>query len=167
MIDVFKSLRTLLKISRVHIDNSILRLHYSLTVIILLAFCVIVTTKQYVGDPIDCVREENVPQSVINTYCWIHTTYTVPRALEPSLTRNHIVPHPGIDASQDDSEFKYHRYYQWVRVKIIFSSFFSSFALTQFVQVIVDIFQKIFLPWLNTVENYSFLIFFFTLIWVM
>lgn len=111
MIDVFKSLRTLLKISRVHIDNSILRLHYSFTVIILLGFCVVVTTKQYVGDPIDCIKDENVPQSVINTYCWIHTTYTIPRTLERG---SRGLAHPGIDATQDESEFKYHRYYQWV-----------------------------------------------------
>ena len=70
MLDVFRSLKTLLKTSRVQIDNNIFRLHYSITVILLLAFCVIITTKQYVGDPIDCVRSEAIPQSVINTYCW-------------------------------------------------------------------------------------------------
>ncbi len=70
MLDVFRSLKTLLKTSRVQIDNNVFRLHYSITVILLLAFCVIITTKQYVGDPIDCIRSEAVPQSVINTYCW-------------------------------------------------------------------------------------------------
>uniref|UniRef100_T1KDH8 Innexin n=1 Tax=Tetranychus urticae TaxID=32264 RepID=T1KDH8_TETUR len=112
MIDVFKSLRTLFKISRVHIDNSLLRLHYSLTVTLLLAFCVVVTTKQYVGDPIDCIKDENIPQSVINTYCWIHTTYTIPRALARTGSRG--LPHPGIDSTQDEAEFRYHKYYQWV-----------------------------------------------------
>ncbi|RWS21856.1 Innexin shaking-B-like protein, partial [Leptotrombidium deliense] len=85
--------------------------------IILFAFCVIVTTKQYVGDPIDCVRNEAVPQSVINTYCWIHTTYTIPKSLTKKVGIE--VPHPGIDNVQlrpgdDTKEFRYHKYYQWV-----------------------------------------------------
>lgn len=70
MIDVFRSLKTLLKTSRIQIDNSVFKLHYSITVIVLLAFCIIITTKQYVGDPIDCVRNDAVPQSVMNTFCW-------------------------------------------------------------------------------------------------
>lgn len=70
LVDVFRSVKSLLKVSRVSIDNSVFRLHYSLTVIVLLAFCIIITTKQYAGDPIDCIRSEAVPQSVINTYCW-------------------------------------------------------------------------------------------------
>lgn len=70
MIDIFRSLRTLFKISHVHIDNNIFRLHYSFTVLVLLAFCVLVTTKQYVGEPIDCMKwGDSVSQSVINTFC--------------------------------------------------------------------------------------------------
>lgn len=70
MLDVFRSLKTLLKTSRIQIDNNVFKLHYSITVILLLAFCIIITTKQYVGDPIDCLRSDAIPQSVINTYCW-------------------------------------------------------------------------------------------------
>lgn len=123
MIDVFRSLKSLLKISRVHIDNTIFRLHYSLTVIILLAFCVVVTTKQYVGDPIECIRSEGVPASIINTYCWIHTTYTMPRALydkppgksDEDWRKDN--PHPAISADpkyNNPNDFRYHKYYQWV-----------------------------------------------------
>ncbi|KAI1289666.1 Innexin shaking-B [Halotydeus destructor] len=121
MIDVFRSLKSLLKISRVHIDNSIFRLHYSLTVIMLLAFCVVVTTKQYVGDPIDCVMgATGVSQSLINTYCWIHTTYTIPSSLHKEVGRE--VPHPGIDNTHDVTEYKYHRYYQWVCFVLFFQA---------------------------------------------
>ncbi|RWS12662.1 Innexin shaking-B-like protein [Dinothrombium tinctorium] len=117
MIDIFRSLKSLLKISRIHIDNTILRLHYSVTVIILFAFCVIVTTKQYVGEPIDCIRYESVPQSVINTYCWIHTTYTIPKSLTKKVGIE--VPHPGVDNTimkpgENNKDLRYHKYYQWV-----------------------------------------------------
>lgn len=120
MIDVFRSLKSLLKISRVHIDNSVFRLHYSLTVIMLLAFCVVVTTKQYVGDPIDCVVGVSVSQSVVNTYCWIHTTYTVRSALGKEVGRE--VPHPGVDNNTDPNEHRYHRYYQWVCFILFFQA---------------------------------------------
>lgn len=85
MLDILRSLRSLLKISRIHTDGNIFRLHYSLTVIILMAFCIIITTKQYVGEPIDCLRADGVDKSIINTYCWIHTTYSIPRAFNKKV----------------------------------------------------------------------------------
>ena len=56
------------------------RLHYGATVTFLLAFSLIVTTRQYVGNPIDCVHTKDIPEDVLNTYCWIHSTYTIPSA---------------------------------------------------------------------------------------
>lgn len=138
MLDILRSLRSLLKISRIHTDGNIFRLHYSFTVIILLAFCIIITTKQYVGEPIDCLRTDGVDKSIINTYCWIHTTYSIPKAfnkkvgvdvsalialdcmrlLRASVIANTIlssqVPHPGVDNTNDPNEFQHHKYYQWV-----------------------------------------------------
>lgn len=40
----------------------------------LIAFSLIVTTRQYVGNPIDCVHTKDIPEDVLNTYCWIHST---------------------------------------------------------------------------------------------
>lgn len=112
MLDILRSLRSLLKISRIHTDGNIFRLHYSLTVIILMAFCIIITTKQYVGDPIDCLRADGVDKSIINTYCWIHTTYSIPSAFNKKVGVD--VPHPGVDNTNDPNEFQHHKYYQWV-----------------------------------------------------
>ena len=47
--------------------------------VILLTFSVIVTTRQYVGNPIDCIHTKDVPDDVFDLYCWIHSTYTIPR----------------------------------------------------------------------------------------
>ena len=79
MLDVFRGLKTLIKKSSVTIDSSIFRLHYSISVTFMLAFSLIVTTRQYVGNPIDCVHTKDIPEDVLNTYCWIHSTYTIPR----------------------------------------------------------------------------------------
>ncbi|KAH9402133.1 hypothetical protein TYRP_016707 [Tyrophagus putrescentiae] len=120
MLDVFRSLKTLLKTSRIQIDNNVFKLHYSITVILLLAFCIIITTKQYVGDPIDCLRSDAIPQSVINTYCWIHTTYTMPKSYYKKVGVE--VPYPGVDFDANPSESRYHRYYQWVSFVLFFQS---------------------------------------------
>lgn len=86
MLDVLRSLKSLVKVGRVHIDNEVFRLHYTFTVLCLLTFCIVVTTKQYVGDPIDCVHGPDIPSSIINTYCWIHTTYTIPSAYSKKVS---------------------------------------------------------------------------------
>ena len=40
------------------IDNKTFRLHYKATFLVLLISCLLVTSKQYIGDPIDCIVEE-------------------------------------------------------------------------------------------------------------
>ena len=80
MLEIFRGLKGLVKPHHVTIDSSIFRLHYGATVTFLLAFSLIVTTRQYVGNPIDCVHTKDIPEDVLNTYCWIHSTYTIPSA---------------------------------------------------------------------------------------
>lgn len=114
MLDIFRSLKSLIKISHIHIDSPVFRLHYSLTVILLIAFSLIVTTRQYVGNPIDCIHSKDLPEDVLNTYCWIHSTYTITAAYRKK--EGSEVPFPGIDNSKSypESERKEYRYYQWV-----------------------------------------------------
>lgn len=114
MLDIFRGLKSLIKISHIHIDSAVFRLHYSLTVILLIAFSLIVTTRQYVGNPIDCIHSKDLPEDVLNTYCWIHSTYTITAAYRK---RGGIeVPFLGVDNSKSypESERKEYRYYQWV-----------------------------------------------------
>lgn len=49
MLDIFRGLKNLIKVNYVHIDAPVFRLHYSITVMILMSFSLIVTTRQYVG----------------------------------------------------------------------------------------------------------------------
>lgn len=114
MLDIFRGLKSLIKISHIHIDSAVFRLHYSLTVILLIAFSLIVTTRQYVGNPIDCIHSKDLPEDVLNTYCWIHSTYTITAAYKKREGLE--VPFPGVDNSKSypESERKEYRYYQWV-----------------------------------------------------
>ena len=154
MLDIFLRLKTLVKVSHVHIDSSVFRLHWSISSVILLTFSVIVTTRQYVGNPIgrvfgrdhfgrrlfirisilslifihsyelvyfsDCIHTKDVPDDVFDLYCWIHSTYTIPRAL--SLHVGSEVAHPGVMASNvgEEEERRYVSYYQWVGFCLFF-----------------------------------------------
>lgn len=120
MFDVFGSVKGLLKIDQVCIDNNIFRLHYKATVIILVAFSLLVTSRQYIGDPIDCIVDE-IPLNVMDTYCWIYSTFTVPDHL--TGTTGHDVVQPGVGSHVPGvDEVKYHKYYQWVCFVLFFQA---------------------------------------------
>lgn len=97
-------------------DNVVFRLHYIFTTVLLIAFSLLVTATQvttihavynqlnsiltidsftqYVGNPIQCINDNDIPIHVINTYCWISTTFTIPTSFMRSVGSE--VPHPGI-----------------------------------------------------------------------
>lgn len=120
MFDVFGSVKGLLKLDTVCIDNNLFRLHYKATVIILIAFSLLVTSRQYIGDPIDCIVDE-IPLHVMDTYCWIFSTFTIPNRLSGKVGKE--VAHPGVSAHESaKDEVKYHKYYQWVCFVLFFQA---------------------------------------------
>lgn len=110
--DIFGSLRNLVKVDAVCIDNNVFRLHYKATVIFLIAFSLLVTGRQYFGDPIDCIQRDDIPANIIDTYCWIHSTFTLPHAYNRTVGKE--IPHPGIDKWTPGQPRVFHKYYQWV-----------------------------------------------------
>jgi len=74
-------------------DNVVFRLHYIFTTVMLIAFSLLVTASQYVGNPIQCINDNDVPIHVINTYCWISTTFTIPSSFMREVGVE--VPQPG------------------------------------------------------------------------
>ena len=57
MLNIFRPVRGFLRLDSVWIDNNVFRLHYKITVIIFFTASLVVTSRQYIGDPIDCVFE--------------------------------------------------------------------------------------------------------------
>merc|ERR1711884_736779 len=94
MFDVFGPVKELLSLDPVCIDNNIFRLHYKATVIVLITCSLLVTSRQYIGDPIDCIVDPDVPQNVMDTYCWIHSTFSIPNRVVSDIGLE--VPHPGV-----------------------------------------------------------------------
>jgi tripartite-type tricarboxylate transporter receptor subunit TctC len=70
----------------------VFRLHYKATLIIFVVASLLVTSRQYIGDPIDCIVD-GVPGGIMDTYCWIHSTYSIPTRWTGK--EGHVVPHPG------------------------------------------------------------------------
>ena len=89
MLDLLRGLKSLVKLSHVQIDSSIFRLHYTITVMACLAFSLLVTARQYVGNPIDCVHTKDIPEvrmdfnkedykqskTLENTFCFVITIF--------------------------------------------------------------------------------------------
>ena len=63
--------------AQISIDNTVFQLHYQTTVLFVLAADLLVTAQTFIGDPIDCLVND-VPTGVMDTYCWIHSTFTLP-----------------------------------------------------------------------------------------
>ena len=61
MLDVFGQVKSLVKLDDICIDNNVFRLHYKVTGVILVMATLLVTSRQYIGDPIDCLVEEIPP----------------------------------------------------------------------------------------------------------
>lgn len=59
------------------IDNFVFKLHYRITVILLLFACVTVCAREYFGEHIRCIADQGVAEHVIKTYCFFMATFTI------------------------------------------------------------------------------------------
>ncbi|KAH8022445.1 hypothetical protein HPB51_024544 [Rhipicephalus microplus] len=110
--DLLGSLKSYFTTKYVITDNLMCRLHHKASVGVLLAFSILVTGKQYVGDPIDCISKDSVPGNLLDTYCWIHKTFSVATAWHGKLGDD--VAYPGVAPHTEGDPKVYHGYYQWV-----------------------------------------------------
>ena len=111
MFDIFGSVRGMLKLEEVRTDNGVFQLHYKVTTVMLIIFSLLVTSHQYIGDPIDCYSDSKIPNNVFESYCWIHSTFSVQQATKQ---QRGYVPHVGVGPKHTGDTVKYHAYYQWV-----------------------------------------------------
>lgn len=113
-------------------ESSVFRLHYQFTVAILLGSSIFITAADFFGAPINCLTD--LPGNVINTYCWIKSTFTLSeyqyrereriaqmQSLMPEMHDTGVViPQPGIhtpdsyDEEAIEARWTFHNYYQWV-----------------------------------------------------
>ena len=126
MYHLFGPVQSLLEIDPVNTENTVFRLHYKATVIILIVFSLLVTGTQYVGDPIDCIADfDKVPEKVMDTFCWIHSTFTV--YSQNATESENSYPYPGVQPQGEGDSIRYHKYYQWVCFVLLFQAFLFYF----------------------------------------
>lgn len=111
MLDIFSGLRLVVKRRSISIDNAIFRCHWFFTSTLLVSFSLIITARQYVGQPIECHSVNKIPDTLLNSYCWVQSTFTVPQACNQQV--GFEVPYPCIDNTRG-REIKIFAYYQWV-----------------------------------------------------
>ncbi|PSN43854.1 Innexin inx3 [Blattella germanica] len=93
------------------IDNIIFRCHYRITSAILFVACILCTATGLIGNPIDCIAGGAFKdqEKVINTYCWITSTFTLPTHRQYGVS---VAPHIGTHLPGEP--VIRHAYYQWV-----------------------------------------------------
>ncbi|UXI21520.1 serine/threonine-protein kinase 11-interacting protein [Sarcoptes scabiei] len=119
---LFDSLKGFFKKPPINIDNLAYRIHYRATFVVLVAFSLMVTSRQYFGDPIDCISKDDIPSRLLDTYCWIHTTFSIENAWKKRVGEE--IPYPGVDKTTPNEKRIYHAYYQWVCFVLFFQAIF-------------------------------------------
>lgn len=100
----------ILKRHKAQVDNAVFHLHYRVTFLIFLISSALVTAKEFLGAPIQCLASKAVSAKVLNTYCWIMSTFSLPS----QLGRGDAAAYEGLGQGDEDEEPVYHAYYQWV-----------------------------------------------------
>ena len=74
-------------------DSFIFRMHYRTTFVFIMGCCLLVTATQYLGDKIAClVDKDALPQKVIDTYCFISSTFTLPATKDMEVSEPDRAP---------------------------------------------------------------------------
>nr|XP_032519083.1 innexin inx1-like [Danaus plexippus plexippus] len=121
MFKLLGGLSVYFKYQPIKTDNAVFRLHNVFTTVLLLTCSLIITATQYVGQPIQCIVGGGLPAHVVNTFCWITSTFTMPDAFAREVGKE--VAHPGVMNEWDSTqEKKYYTYYQWVCFVLFFQA---------------------------------------------
>ncbi|KAL3244227.1 hypothetical protein MRX96_018853 [Rhipicephalus microplus] len=114
MLHILGNLKKLFRVRKVHTDGNVFRLHTVVTVAFLMAFGTILTTKEYVGTPIDC-HCPMVPKSVVDSFCWVESTFSFRALFNASFNASVIYPGAGHKPPRSGlRDRKYHTYYHWI-----------------------------------------------------
>lgn len=118
--DIISPFKSFIKIPDSIIDNNVFKLHYRVSCLILFMCSVLVTARQYFGDPIDCISGDDVPNELLDTFCWVHTTFSVDTSWNKTVGIE--IPYPGVDKFVPGEKRVYHAYYQWVCFVLFFQA---------------------------------------------
>lgn len=91
MFKLLGGLKDYLKFQDIVTDSAVFRLHNLFTTAVLMACSLIITASQFVGNPIQCIVGDGLPGHMVNTYCWISSTFTMPDAFRRQVFNKIII----------------------------------------------------------------------------
>jgi len=98
---------------KAEVDTPFFKLHYRTTSTILFICCLLVTCNDLIGTTISCIHQGSVPGNVLNTYCWIMSTFSIPSKDKGIDGKDRA--HQGVGPETgDEGDVRHHAYYQWV-----------------------------------------------------
>lgn len=108
-------LRGLVKPRSICIDNIFFCLHYKLTVLFLFGFSLLVASRQYFGEPIDC-EFKDFEHGRLNNYCFAQGTFV----------RDENAKHAEVGGQHTvDTRVRYCSYYSWVFLALFLQAVLS------------------------------------------
>uniref|UniRef100_A0A182QHR8 Innexin n=1 Tax=Anopheles farauti TaxID=69004 RepID=A0A182QHR8_9DIPT len=114
MLEFIRPLQSILQIKPVNTTDLVWRLHCRVTVSLLLLASLLLTARQYFGNPIDCVTGSGmVSSSTMNDFCWVMGTY-ISRDPNFVLESTDLVKINAKIGHIPENERSYQKYYQWV-----------------------------------------------------
>ena len=134
MLSLFASLKDNVpvgsKLREPHTEGLCNKLHYRVTFILLLGCSLMVTCLEWVGagKKIACVMEGpddswTIPLNVINTYCYVMSTFTLPKHWTAKPDQQPAYAQPGVgEFNPREDEIHHKAYYQWVSFVLFFQA---------------------------------------------
>ena len=112
LVDALKNLSVSHRRSLRNDDFLVDQLHHRYTVALLVLFCVIISTSQYAGDPINCwvpAQFTGSFETYTNRLCWLQNTY-------------YVDDDKDIPDDMNERDKTMLKYYQWIHLIILFQS---------------------------------------------
>ncbi|XP_066261516.1 innexin inx2-like [Euwallacea similis] len=109
MHDFLKDFKNLVKGEKVRTDNNVFKLHYRFSVIILIVFSILLSSKQYFGDPILCDADTN--KEYFDVYCWVYSTFIVVDPIPDKYKQSNKLDGLGNEQGRESYSLLY---YQWI-----------------------------------------------------
>ncbi|GFS31015.1 innexin shaking-B [Trichonephila inaurata madagascariensis] len=122
MLQSFSVLKKSVVSCRRSTESYVFYLHYRVTFLLLMLACLLISSRQFAGDKIQCLASHygDVSTSLLNAYCWAASTYSVSSAYFKEAGIE--IPHPGVGNSEDESEYTFRNYYQYVHLVLFFQA---------------------------------------------
>ncbi|KAF8773074.1 Innexin shaking-B like protein [Argiope bruennichi] len=124
MLQAFSILKSSVTSHRRSTESYVFYLHYRVTFLLLMFACLLISSRQFVGDKIKCLsgHHGDISVGLLDAYCWAASTYSVSSAYLKEAGIE--VPHPGVGGSESSTEYTFRNYYQYIHIVLFFQALF-------------------------------------------